>query len=129
MGTRDLTSPVGEVRFSFYVLNCSVYPINIDDSREGNVQFVTTDLLEPMRIESNVKELPHAGTQFFTVRQRISKGEFELIRDASDDLYFRFDKVVVMVKGVKDFPDVVPKRLYLNEWIVTKKGELRKFHN
>ncbi|MFL6208190.1 MAG: hypothetical protein ACJ74W_05030 [Pyrinomonadaceae bacterium] len=112
MRAEELNSDVPYINFKFHILNCSVYPITIEESIEGYIQFISTRLGGHMRmVDNKIKDCLHGNTGFFVIRQWLSKEEVTLIRNAPDDRYFRFDNLKVTVKGGKDFTQVIPRQL------------------
>jgi hypothetical protein len=102
-----------EIVFNFDVINCSVYPILLEEAPKiGRIYFVKKALLHPPSIEASNLEISHGSTGWFQLCQQLTDGELARIRDAATQCAFQFDELNIMIKGNNGFEGVVtPKKL------------------
>jgi hypothetical protein len=125
----DLEGGAPYIIFNFYVHNCSVFTIRIDDDDvSGFVKCVTAPIGKRMEIYSNrARNCLHGSGNYLSVRVWLLKDDIALMKN-STNIYFRFDQLKVIVKGSNKFPQVTPQRVEI-DWVINGDGKAQPFRN
>jgi hypothetical protein len=108
--------------FKFAIFNMSIYEISIDESIDGYIRFDKEKLTQFKEIVRNAAincPIRHSGC-YFTIQQRLSKDELDLIMNSPDSTPFWFDGLLVKINGGTDYPQVVPRPLEIKGTVSRK---------
>lgn len=119
-GDLILYPPLGthcKVMLSIWVTNRSHLDISLSNDLDGFIKFQSSPLKDAKTVASPVINLPSGETGCLTIEQVLSPADVQMLADAQHVIrpqYFNFDKLIVMIIGGKDSPDIDAKPLQLD---------------
>ena len=103
-----------------------MFAVTLDDSVGGSIKCITVPIGKKLEIFSNdIKNRPHGSDGYLVVRLWLFKDDVDIIKNASN-AYFRFDQLLITVKGGDAYPQVVPQRIKI-DWVIDLQGRAHPF--
>ncbi|HSK73309.1 MAG TPA: hypothetical protein VK892_16535 [Pyrinomonadaceae bacterium] len=106
---------IPKIFFSLMIRNNSLFGVTLEDKIDGHILFRGETLQEAKRFHGSPKEISSASFGWLFIEYRLSKSEFDLIKDrkiGKND--FNITNLVLIIKGTKENQKVEPKQMKID---------------